>query len=668
MAAVYRFSLPGPQSQQLSSRGSGNSVIMPSYRARPVSGAQVYTGTMLNSPKTSFRVMPAGALTTSSSSACIRSETSPRHVVARTEVTLGSRSPRMSAGPSSQRTLDTLKPQVSTPAGIPHSGDTSRSTGSLTSRGGAGATLQRPRGTNASVNVGGRVFERVRVLGKGSFGVVWEVCETTDQCGKAKRSSNFPLALKCSMPANEKMLEACLLEAEVLQQLAAALPADVAAANRVPQYVAHSVNPTATAVAVTPDSAATSMSRGQTRVLVAMSKLDGKPLDQWLYGIDENRIKTIGMSELLNGPLPGGRLATRDLASASATSASLLLQMSPVFAALAKIAYHRDISAHNFLVREAGEREEFAVLDFGLAVRSSSWQCEYKSRNISGDPRYFSPAAWMLMVYGYKYLDAHPDSSFLKQYKQRMDHFSFGVLALEVFFALWSGREAEAAEGLRAEQVPALAKARAAWRAFWTDAVGFFQMFHTKGASTTRQALARAQAISKYVDKLKTLYSALRHAAKCHLDIVVTSVFEISADLIDPCGSLRWEDLSGLLRRTASVPALREFRIEEGSVEKGSERVLVKNMRSFDDLAGKRTDDSASTPRSLPFRQSLPGRSYTFDEAVSLTRLHGRSWTVDEAVSLMRGVPEVTLGWGQRSQIDSGSFRRQRRLIKKLWQ
>ena len=222
--------------------------------------------------------------------------------------------------------------------------------------------------------------------------------------------------------------------------------------------------------------------------------------------------------------------------------------------ALAKIAYHRDISAHNFLIREAEEgREEFAVLDFGLAVRSGSWQSEYKTRNISGDPRYFSPAAWMLMVYGYKYLDAHPDPSFLEQYKFRMDHFSFGVMALEVFFALWKGPESEAAGGLGAEQVHALSKARAAWRAFWTDSVGFFQMFHTKGASTTRQTLARSQAMTKYADKLRTLTQALQHATKCHQHSVVAAVLAISADLVDPRGSIKWQDLTGLLRRAAGT-------------------------------------------------------------------------------------------------------------------
>merc|ERR1719361_1855919 len=220
-----------------------------------------------------------------------------------------------------------------------------------------------------------------------------------------------------------------------------------------------------------------------------MSKLEGKPVDQWLYGVDENYLKAIPMAELLDGPLPGSKLATRDLAGASLAAAALCSQLAPVFAALTKIAYHRDVSAHNFLVRGADGAEEFALLDFGLAVRASSWQRECKMQNISGDPRYFSPAAWLLMVHGYKYLDSHPNPSFLEQYKCRMDHFSFGVLVLEVLFALWRGPEAE--PKLDTPQAQALAAARAAWRAFWADCMAFFQMFHKQGAAATREALAR---------------------------------------------------------------------------------------------------------------------------------------------------------------------------------
>ncbi|CAE8622179.1 unnamed protein product, partial [Polarella glacialis] len=83
------------------------------------------------------------------------------------------------------------------------------------------------------VTIGSRSFERVRELGSGSFGVVWEVIE------KGLESSKPALALKKTSPAKQEMLEACLLEAEVLQQLADMLPADLASARCVPRYEAH---------------------------------------------------------------------------------------------------------------------------------------------------------------------------------------------------------------------------------------------------------------------------------------------------------------------------------------------------------------------------------------------------------------------------------------------
>merc|ERR1740138_605790 len=150
------------------------------------------------------------------------------------------------------------------------------------------------------------------------------------------------------------------------------------------------------------------------------------------------------MAELLDGPLPGGKLATRDLEGACRTGAALLSQMAPVFAALDSIAYHRDVSGHNLLLREGAEEgaEQFAVLDFGLAVRGHGrWQREWITRNIAGDPRYFSPAAWMLLAYGHKYLESHPDPGFRRQYEYRIDHFALGVLSLEVVFTLWNGHE-----------------------------------------------------------------------------------------------------------------------------------------------------------------------------------------------------------------------------------
>jgi len=375
------------------------------------------------------------------------------------------------------------------------------------------------------------------------------------QVGKSKGPT---VALKCSKPTNKQMLEACMLEAEVLRSLAAALPSKADCLKRVPQYLAHCV-----VGDVLPGAAASAMTSREVRseVFVAMTKLEGRPLDQWLYGVDENRLKTVDVSQVLKGPFPGAAFGTRTLAGACRVVVQLLSQMSSVFMPLSGIAYHRDISAHNFLIRDGADDVQFALLDFGLAVRASSWHQDFQSRNISGDPRYFTPAAWMLIVYGHKYLQAHPDSSFLGQYKSRLDHFSFGLLCLEVLFGLWHVPDAEAAAKLATpgeapkdaiEPAQALGKVRNAWHGVWQDAMRFFQMFHAKGFAATREALARSQAVSKYADKLRTLCTELRGAAELckgsEGGAAVAAVLEVLAGLVDPRATLAWRDLSRLLQ------------------------------------------------------------------------------------------------------------------------
>mmetsp|Transcript_30197 Transcript_30197/g.95268 ORF Transcript_30197/g.95268 Transcript_30197/m.95268 type:complete len:653 (+) Transcript_30197:1-1959(+) len=503
-----------------------------------------------------------------------------------------------------------------------------------------------------SVIVGGRSFDRLRELGKGSFGLVWEVQEITCPAAADAKSSSTSLALKCSKPANQQMLEACMFEAEVLQRLAAVLPGEVAESNRVPRYIAHCMSTSASTTPTDSRSGAALATFTDQKVLVVMSKLEGRPLDQWLYGVDENKLKTVPLAQALEGPFPEGVFATYDLAAACSTTCALLRQMAPVFLPLDGIAYHRDVSAHNFLTREEAGTQHFALLDFGLAVRSSTWQHEYQSRNISGDPRYFTPAAWMLMVYGHKYLEAHPDASFLVQYKSRMDHYSFGLLSLEVFFSLWRGPDAEreALSGSEADvaaagaRLTALGRVRDAWRALWKDAVRFFQMFHSKGFAPTREALARSQGVSKYADKLRTLCSELRSAAaEVAADAAVAAVLEITVGLLDPRASLQWRELPGLLRPREMAPAdenqgveVQHEEVRGGQVAGEGQHGNAVNVATIEPIiesTDAAADEGASPEPPVPFK---PVRRFS----------HRRNWTVDEAVSLTRGVREVGMGWG----------------------
>jgi len=374
--------------------------------------------------------------------------------------------------------------------------------------------------------VNGRTLKCVRELGRGSFGVVWEVQE---------HEGGPLLALKISTPANQQLLEACLLEAEVLRQLEAALPSEVADAQRVPRYVTH---------------ARASQGGGSGTVQVAMSKLAGRPLDQWIYGIDESCFKTRPVAELCEGPLPGGNFASRDFAGACGFAGKLLSQLVPVFDALGSIAFHRDVSGHNFLIRDADGSEQLSILDFGLAVDARSWHREWQTSNIAGDPRYFTPAAWMMIAYGCGHVRLHPDQGFQRQYVQRLDHFGLGVAALEALFALWDGStvaDADADSGRAAARRRALGEARAAWLAYWKVALGLFQGFHAEGPERTSRRLSRSQDVPQLLRRLRALCSALANAAAVAPDPAEAAVLRVAAGLIDWRSSLSWRDAGAWL-------------------------------------------------------------------------------------------------------------------------
>jgi len=414
-----------------------------------------------------------------------------------------------------------------------------------------GAAVAKGEQAIKEIALEGRTFEFLRELGRGSFGAVMEVREKRPEAEGSAMPQEL-VALKWSTPARKELHEACVFEAAVLKQLASVLPAGSNAARRVPRHVAHGCFSSKERLNG-PMGPATA---GFGHFLLAMSKMEGRPLDRWLYGVDEQVLKTLPVEQLLHGPLKDSRLGSRDLAGACNAAARLLAQMAPVFQALESVAFHRDLSAHNFLIscpEDGGSGEQFAVIDFGLAVGAGSWKQEWNVRNIAGDPRYFAPAAWMLLAYGHKYLQQNPDQHLLRQYKDRIDHFAMGVLAMEVFFALWKCPAAQA------ELEPAersLVIARAAWHAYWGDAMRLFQRFHAEGAQRFRQVLARSQAMWQFVEHLQALCKALRAAADLQPDPAVAAVLRLSAGLLDWRSTTpSWQQVAGGLAAVGVVDA-----------------------------------------------------------------------------------------------------------------
>ncbi|CAK0801040.1 unnamed protein product, partial [Prorocentrum cordatum] len=158
--------------------------------------------------------------------------------------------------------------------------------------------------------------------------------------------------------------------------------------------------------------------------------------------------KTRNVGELVGGRLPGGQQGRWSLGGACAVAREMLTQLAPGAAA-----------------------PSFGLIDFGLAVRSSTWPQRWRSSNLAGDPRYWAPSAWMALALGFRHVAGHPNSGFQHQYLSRIDHFAAGIMGLEVLFALW---DVAALEGPCSH----LLEAHAAWTEYWSGIIVLFQQFH----------------------------------------------------------------------------------------------------------------------------------------------------------------------------------------------
>jgi len=383
------------------------------------------------------------------------------------------------------------------------------------------STPDPPRSVDV-VEIGRHMFEFIEVIGRGAFGVVWR---------SRKQGTTNEVAVKVVTAKDHAGFSAAAFEAELLQILTAGLHAR--SKGHVPEYFSHSTT--------------RNSSGGGGVVRLAMSFVPGGALDKWLYGISDEEHKTVDVAQLVDGHMPGGQQGSWLLNDACAVVRDLLLQLAGVFDALQPIAFHRDVSSHNVLVHfpdaEKLRRPAFALIDFGLAVRSGSWSREWRTSNLAGDPRYWTPSAWMAFAFGFKYVMTHPNSGFQQQYLGRMDHFGLGVLGLETLFALW--HTGEAYEGKH----PGLLEVRAAWCKYWVAAIHLFQMFHRHGAQEVRQYLAQSQdeGVTCLVSHLRQLRQSLRAAAVHPSNVQSGATLLVLADLIDEKGTATWGEIPAML-------------------------------------------------------------------------------------------------------------------------
>lgn len=372
------------------------------------------------------------------------------------------------------------------------------------------------------VDINGRKFDLGRELGRGNFGVVREARE------HGSASGDLLVAVKKMKPKHSVTVAAAVLECELLRLLTETLEPCSEVSRRVPQYIAHSF-----------------VQEPEPVVFLAMTRVRGVALDFWLYGSAAERLPTIAVEDLFKGPLPGGRLASYRLATASDLTRELFLQLGEALVVISRVAYHRDVSAHNIIFDINNGRPEFTIIDFGLAVKSKSWREEWRSANLAGDPRYWSPASWMHFAYGCGYLEKHPDDSFCRQYEERLDHFSLGILGLEMLFCLWHGPDGDTDCGR------SLAEVRTAWHRYWAGAYALFQRFHN-GVGGLRQEMVRSRCLLILLEDYRSLCSALHSAAIAGATLAQSSaaaaapVLLVATELVDSHGNLSWDELPTL--------------------------------------------------------------------------------------------------------------------------
>lgn len=410
----------------------------------------------------------------------------------------------------------------------------------MTQHGQSSAEVNVDHPSNA-IDIDGRTFDLTHVIGRGAYGVVFEAFERggNGEAVVVKVSELQDVASGFKRRTREAL--ARLSECQVLRQLTDALASSDATVRSVPRYLGHCATPS--------------------RVIVAMSMAEGMPVDQWLYDVDAEALASVPPANFLTGRLPSGprcRVGSRGLVDACSTAIALLAQITPVLAALEPIAYHRDISAHNVLANAVGAEgvpPEFTIIDLGLAAEAGQWRRNWRTADVSGDPRYWSHAHWIQLAHGVEHLEAE-EPDYCQLYQERLDHYALGILALEVAFGLWAGGAKDvSAHG-------SAARARGAWRVYWSQANSLFQILCAcqEDMAALRDSLLDSGLLDTFPAVHRALVAALRSAVSVELRRAVNAsgdegkgsravaVLLLSgAKLIDLQNKIAWDKLPELL-------------------------------------------------------------------------------------------------------------------------
>lgn len=389
------------------------------------------------------------------------------------------------------------------------------------------------------VVIGNHRLRCSHVLGRGSFSEVW----SGEEVGTQDRLEVALKDIKCN---NQSDLQQAIFEAEMLMGFANGAHGSSPGPprHRIPRYLAHKVD----------------NRQDAWRVRMAMTRVPGEPLDAFL-----------------KRPPPPGQDVQAAVRRGCMLAMQLIRQLAPTLDRISHKAFHRDVNAHNVLLSEAvdggvysnsADPEEaishasFWLIDFGLAVDSSTWNTVWREADIGGDCRYWPQSSWFVSFWGADEMAAQKD--LCNQYKTRLDVFGLGITALEVLCTIaLDGSNAAgchpeiggAADGLRGSWRRLLN----AWTKYWTDVTRWhtmiYRVFSLGGdVGPLYQELAKESVVDKVRSRMATIRQCLRACVNRTEDPRIQQLLGVLAEMLDEGSSFGFREAIQALGGNESIP------------------------------------------------------------------------------------------------------------------
>jgi len=324
-------------------------------------------------------------------------------------------------------------------------------------------------------------------------------------------------------------LEQALFEANMLLSFAGGASCSYAAGApppqlRIPRYLSHRVDP----------------NKGQSgqgwRVRMAMTRVPGEPLDAFLKRTP-----------------PSGQDVQSAVRRGCMLAMQMIRQLAPTLETVSQKTVHRDVNAHNVLIsdaieggchkscaepEEAASRANFWLIDFGLAVDSTTWSSAWREADIGGDCRYWPQSSWFVSFWGADEIAAKRD--LCAQYVNRLDIFGLGITALELLCTTAldgsnaAGCQSGAADGLRGSWRRLLD----AWTKYWTDVTRWHTMIYrvfSQGGDVgpLYQELAKERVVEKILTRMANIRKCLRACVNRTEDPRIQALLSVLAEMLD---------------------------------------------------------------------------------------------------------------------------------------